>query len=345
MGARKHRVIAFGELMMRLDPRSHQRIVQASEFEVRYTGGEANAAALLAALGVDSACVSKVPDNEVGQACVDYLRRFGIDTTYISRGGERLGLLYVETGAAQRASKVVYDRDHTSLRGASADDFDWDAILHGADWLHFSGTAPASGATVTSILEAGLSQAKDRGVRISCDLNYRSKLWSPAEAREAMTRLMPYVDVLIGNEEDATIVFGISAEGSDVVGGDLKVESYRRVAEQLRQAWDLDAVATTLRTSLSASVNEWAGLLFDGTTHHLSRTYRIDPIVDRVGGGDAFSGGLIFGMLEGMDPQACVEFAVAASCLKHSIPGDLALLSRAEIEALVAGDASGRVQR
>ena len=281
----------------------------------------------------------------MGQACVDYLRRFGIDTTYIARGGERLGLLYVETGASQRASKVVYDRDNTSLRGASADDFEWDAILRDADWLHFSGTAPASGAIVTSILEAGLSLAKERGVRVSCDLNYRSKLWSPAEARDAMSRLMPYVDVLIGNEEDATIVFGVSAEGSDVVGGDLKVESYRMVAEQLMQAFALDAVATTLRTSISASINDWAGLLFDGSTHHVSRTYRIDPIVDRVGGGDAFSGGLIYGMLEGMDSQACVEFAVAASCLKHSIPGDFALLTRAEIEALVAGDASGRVQR
>lgn len=345
MATRPHRVVTFGELLMRLEPPGHQRLIQASAFEVRYTGAEANAAALLASLGVETACVSRVPQHEVGQACVDYLRRFGIDTSHIARGGDRLGLFYLETGAAQRPSKVVYDREHTSLRQASPADFDWDAILDGADWLHFSGTAPASGPAIVSILEDGLGQAKQRGIRVSCDLNYRRKLWGPEEAREAMTRLMRYVDVLIGNEEDATIVFGFEAEGVDVVHGELRIESYRHIAERLAGMFELDAVATTLRTSISASVNRWAGLLYDGTTHHVSATYEIDPIVDRVGGGDAFSGGLIFGMLEGMDPQACVEFAAAASCLKHSIPGDFAVLSRSEIEALVAGDASGRVQR
>ncbi len=330
---------------MRLQPKGPQRLVQASEFEVRYTGAEANAAALLAALGVRAYCVSKVPRHEVGQACVDYLRRFGIDTTHIARGGDRLGLFYLESGAAQRPSKVVYDREHTSLRQASADDFDWDEILAGADWFHFSGTVPASGPAVVSALETGLSMAKERDVRVSCDLNYRRRLWSPDEARAAMTRLMRYVDVLIGNEEDATIVFGIDAEGVDVVQGDLRIDAYRQIAENLTQEFGFDAVATTLRTSISASVNQWAGVLYDGADHHVSRRYEIDPIVDRVGGGDAFSGALIYAMLESMDALTAVEFAVAASCLKHSIPGDFALLSRAEIETLVAGDGSGRVQR
>lgn len=345
MGTRKHRVIAFGELLMRLAPPDHQRFVQASQFSVGYTGAEANVAALLASLGVDAASVSRVPATEVGQACIDHLRRFGIDTRHVARGGSRLGLFYLETGASQRASKVIYDRDHTSLRSASSDDFDWDAILEGADWLHFSGTAPASGPAIIDTLEAGLSRARKTGVRVSCDLNYRRKLWTPEEARAAMTRLMPYVDVLIGNEEDAMTVFGIAAERIDVVHGALDAESYRQIASRLMGTYDLAWVATTLRTSISASVNRWAGLLYDGSDQYLSRTYEIDPIVDRVGGGDAFSGGLIFGMLEGMAPQACVEFAAAASCLKHSIPGDFAHLSLSEIEALVAGDASGRVQR
>lgn len=330
---------------MRLEPKGHERIVQASEFGVRYTGGEANAAVLLASLGVEAACVSRVPANEVGQACVDYLRRFGIDTSHIARGGERLGLFYLETGASQRASKVIYDREHTALRTARSSDFDWDRILAGADWLHFSGTAPASGPAIVDVLLEGLSLAQARGVRVSCDLNYRRTLWSPDAAREAMERLMPYVDVLIGNEEDASTVFGIGAEGVDVVAGKLEVEAYRAIAAHLLARFDLDLVATTLRTSLSASVNRWAGLIDDGEHQVRSREYEIAPIVDRVGAGDAFSGALIFGLLEGMDPQACVEFAVAASCLKHSIPGDVALLSRVEIETLLQGDASGRVRR
>lgn len=345
MSPRPHRMVAFGELLMRLQPHGHQRIVQADRFDVGYTGGEANAAALLAGLGVETACVSRVPDNEVGQACVDHLRRFGIETTHVARGGDRLGLFYLETGASQRASKVIYDRDHTSLRSATADDFDWAAILESADWLHFSGTAPASGPAVVEILETGLQLASEQGVRVSCDLNYRRKLWTPAEARAAMKRLMPFVDVLIGNEEDATTVFGLSAEGIDVVHGELDTASYRRIADQLMEMFELDYVATTLRTSISASKNRWAGAIYDGQQQYLSRTYEIEPIVDRVGGGDAFSGGLIYGLLQELDPQACVDFAVAASCLKHSIPGDFAHLSLAEIETLLAGDASGRVQR
>lgn len=339
------KVVVFGELMLRLNPRGNERIVQAGEFEVRYTGAEANVAALLAGLGVEAYAVSKVPAHEIGEACVNYLRRFGVRTDHVARGGERLGIFYLEAGAAQRASNVIYDRGHTAIRDVHPSDFDWDAILRGADWFHFSGTAPALGENVRVVLREGLTLAKERGVRVSCDLNYRARLWRPDEAKMVMTDLMTYVDVLIGNEEDAAKVFGIIAEGSDVTKGELPSTSYEHVATELAREFGLRHVATTLRRSVSASVNHWAGMLFDGERHYVSRSYEISPVVDRVGAGDAFSGGLIYAMLRGFDPQACVEFAVAASCLKHSIPGDFDLVSLGEIEVLIAGDASGRVRR
>ncbi|MHB8890716.1 MAG: PfkB family carbohydrate kinase [Candidatus Limnocylindrales bacterium] len=341
---RQPRVVAFGELMLRLNPRGHERLVQASEFEVRFTGAEANAAAMLAGLGVRASCVSRVPDTEIGQACINYLRRFGIETSGIARGGDRLGLFYLETGASQRASKVIYDRDNSALRSAEPDEFDWPALLADADWLHFSGTAPALGDRVRTILRDALGHARSIGVTVSCDLNYRAKLWSPAEARRVMTELMPSVDVLIGNEEDAEKVFGIRAAGSDVVKGNLVLSSYEQVSSELARRFNLRYVATTLRTSVSASLNHWAGMLYDGDVH-VSRSYEIHPIVDRVGGGDSFSAGLIYGLLTGWDSQRCVEFAAAASCLKHSIAGDFNLVSLQEVETLLGGDASGRVVR
>jgi 2-dehydro-3-deoxygluconokinase len=289
--------------------------------------------------------VSRVPAHELGQACLNYVRRFGVDTEFVARGGDHLGIMYLETGAAQRGSKVIYDRDHTAFRDAEVAEFDWAAILEGADWLHFSGTAPALGPKVQAVLVEGLKTARARGVTVSCDLNYRAKLWSPQEAHRVMTGLMEWVDVLIGNEEDAAKVFGIRAEGSDVTRGDLVVDAYQRVADQLAARFGLRYVATTLRRSVSASINGWAGMLYDGATHHVSGSYEIHPIVDRVGGGDSFTAGLIYGLLTGMEPLACVEFAVAASCLKHSIPGDFNLVSLDEVNALLAGDASGRVQR
>ena len=339
------KMVGFGELMMRLNPPGHARFVQARDFEVRYTGAEANVAVMLARLGVASYVVSRVPRHELGQACIDYVRSFGVNTDFVARGGDHLGIMYLESGAAQRGSKVIYDRDHTSIRGARPDEFDWDLILVDADWLHFSGTAPALGPEVRAVLLEGLQIARTRKVTVSCDLNYRAKLWSPEDARQVMTGLMEYVDVLIGNEEDAAKVFGITAGASDVSRGDLDVPSYQGVAEQLMDAFDLRYVATTLRRSVSASVNGWAGLLYDGTTHHQSRSYEIHPIVDRVGGGDSFTAGLVYGLLTGMDHAACVEFAAAASCLKHSIPGDFNLVSLNEINQLLEGDASGRVQR
>ncbi len=339
------RVVVFGELMLRLNPHGNERIVQASEFEVRYTGAEANVAALLAGLGVEVFAVSKVPGHEVGDACVNYLRRFGIKTDYIARGGERLGILYLETGASQRASSVIYDRGQTSIRDVRSSDFDWRTILEGADWFHFSGTTPALGEPVRATLRDALRVANERGIRVSCDLNYRAKLWSTHEANEVMTELMTYVDVLIGNEEDAAKVFGIVADGSDVTAGELPAAAYQRVATELSRRFGVGRVATTLRRSISASVNHWAGMLYDDQGHHLSRSYEISPVVDRVGAGDAFAGGLIYAILRGYDSQSSVEFATAASCLKHSIPGDFGLVSLGEIEALVGGDASGRVRR
>jgi 2-dehydro-3-deoxygluconokinase len=345
MTPRQPKMVAFGELMMRLSPPGNERLVQADEFEVRFTGGEANAAVMLAGLGFRTYAVARVPAHELGQACINYLRRFGVNTDYVARGGDHLGIMYLETGASQRGAKVIYDRDHTAMQGVTPADFDWPAILDGADWLHFSGTAPALGENVRAVLHDGLRVARELGVTVSCDLNYRAKLWGARDARAVMSELMPFVDVLIGNEEDVAKVFGIKAGGSDVVRGELQLDSYREVAEQMAETFGFRYVATTLRTSISASVNRWAGMLYDSRQHHLSRSYEINPIVDRVGGGDSFTAGLIYGLVNQRDPQACVEFAAAASCLKHSIPGDFNLISLEEVEALLAGDASGRVQR
>lgn len=345
MSEARAKVVTFGELMLRLNPHGQQRIVQADEFEVRYTGAEANAAVMLAGLGFETFAVSRVPGHELGQACINYLRRFGVNTDYVVRGGDHLGIMYLEAGAAQRGSRVIYDRDHTSFQEAVPAEFEWDRILSGADWFHFSGTAPALGEQVRAVLREGLATARSRGIRVSCDLNYRAKLWGRQQVRTVMTDLMAYVDVLIGNEEDAEKVFGITAEGSDVVHGELLAASYEKVASRLADAFGFKYVATTLRSSVSASVNGWAGMLFDGKRHFVSRSYEINPVVDRVGGGDSFSAGLIYGLLRGLEPQACVEFAAAASCLKHSIPGDFSLVSLLEVETLLAGDASGRVQR
>ena len=337
--------VGFGDLLIRLEPPDRQRIVQASSFHVGFTGAEANAAVLLAELGVPARVASRVPASPVGQACLNFLRRYGLDTSTVVRGGERLGIFYVETGAAQRASTIVYDRAHSSFATSGPGDYDWSKILDGAAWLHFSGTAPALGESVRGALREGLQEARERGVTVSCDLNYRARMWTAEDAHAEMTRLAPFIDVLFGNEEDAATVFGVKAEGSDVTKGELPVESYQVVAERLMETYGFGTVATSLRTSVSASHNRWAGMMSTRDGHFVSRTYDITPIVDRVGGGDSFAGGLIFGLLRGDPAQDCVEFAAAASCLKHSIPGDLDLVSEDEVRALVAGDGSGRVRR
>jgi 2-dehydro-3-deoxygluconokinase len=337
--------VVYGELLLRLDPPGFQRIVQADTFEVRFTGAEANAGVSLVNFGIPTRVVSRVPDTDIGEACLRFLRRFGLDTAYVARGGDRLGLFYLETGVAQRPSKVIYDRGGTSIRTPAAGDYNWAAIFSGAGWFHFSGTAAALGDQAVSALDEALTAAVGAGVTVSCDLNYRAQLWGDRKPGDVMEPLMDRVDVLIGNEEDAERIFGVKASGSDVIAGRVDAGAYAHAAEELVRRFGFRYVATTLRGSRSASNNSWAAILSNGTTAWASRVYEIEPIVDRVGAGDAFSGGLICGLMTGMDEQAAVDFATAASCLKHSIPGDFNLVSAADVERLLGGDASGRVQR
>ena len=338
------KVITFGEIMMRLNPEGYRRFVQADRFEASYAGGEANVAVGLAQFGMDAAFVSKVPAHEIGQCAVNELRRFGVDTSLILRGGDRLGLYYVEKGASQRASKVIYARADSAIAKAAVSEFDWDAIFENVAWFHWTGITPALGGELPEICLEACKAAKAHGVTISCDLNFRKKLWTSAQANAVMSKLMPYVDVCIANEEDAKDVFGIAASGTDIAAGKLSREGYRSVAEQLCARFGFKAVAITLRGSISASDNDWAAMLYTGGETYFSPTYHI-RIVDRVGGGDSFGAGLIYAMLNGKAPQDTVNFAVAASCLKHSIEHDFDLVSVSEVEALAAGNASGRVQR
>ena len=338
------KVITFGELMLRLAPLGYYRFVQADTLGATFGGGEANVAVSLANYGMDAAFVTKLPKHEIGQAAVNSLRKYGVDTSLITRGGDRVGIYYLEKGASQRASKCIYDRAHSAIAEATSADFDWDKIFEGADWFHFTGITPALGANVAEFCKEACKAAKAHGVKISCDLNYRGKLWTRAQARETMTELCKYVDVCIGNEEDAKDVFGIEAENTDIHGGKLNYDGYKSVAKQLKDTFGFEKVAITLRTSITANDNDWAAMLYDGNDYYFSKKYNIH-IVDRVGGGDSFGAGLIYGLLSGKDCQAALEFAVAASCLKHSIEGDYNMVSVDEAEKLAGGDGSGRVQR
>lgn len=338
------RVITFGEIMMRLNPEGYLRLVQANRLEASFAGGEANVAASLAGYGVDAAYVSKVPAHEIGQCAVNEIRRFGVDTQYILRGGKRLGIYFVEKGASQRASKVIYDRADSAITQAKIGEFDWDTIFKDADWFHWTGITPALGGDLPEICLEACKAAKAHGVKISCDLNYRKKLWTTEEAGRTMAKLMPYVDVCIANEEDAKDVFGIAAADTDINAGKLDHEGYISVAKQLSERFGFEKVAITLRSSISANDNDWAGMLYSDGAAYFSPTYHIH-IVDRVGGGDSFGGGLIYALLNGKEPQAAIDFAVAASCLKHTIEHDFNLVSVPEVESLAAGNTSGRVQR
>ena len=338
------RVVTFGEIMLRLEPEGYYRFLQAASYGATYGGGEANVAISLANFGFDSRYVTKLPKHEIGQAGVNALRQFGVDTQFITRGGDRVGIYFLEKGASQRASKVIYDRAGSAIALASPSDFDWDAIFEGADWFHFTGITPALGDNVAAICLEACKKAKEKNIPISCDLNYRNKLWSKEKAREVMTQLCEYVDVCISNEEDASDVFGIKSSGTDVTTGKLNAEGYKEVAERLAKEHGFKKVAITLRESISANDNIWAAMLYDGTEYCFSRKYPVH-IVDRVGGGDSFGAGLIYGILTGLDTRATVEFAVAASCLKHSIEGDFNMVSVDEVNKLAGGDASGRVQR
>lgn len=338
------KVITFGEIMMRLNPEGYRRFVQCDSFEASYAGGEANVAVSLAAYGLDSAYVTKVPAHEIGQCAVNELRRYGVDTSLIVRGGERLGIYFVEKGASQRASKVIYDRANSAIALAKPEDFNWNEIFSGADWFHFTGITPALGGDMPQVCLEACQTAKAMGIKISCDLNYRKKLWAREQANECMSKLMPYVDVCIANEEDAKDVFGIEAADTDIDSGKLSRDGYISVARQLTEKFGFDKVAITLRGSISASDNDWSGMLYSDGQAYFSPTYHVH-IVDRVGGGDSFGGGLIYSLINGWDEQKAIDFAVAASCLKHSIEHDFNLVSISEVENLAAGNASGRVQR
>ena len=338
------KVITFGEIMLRLNPEGYLRFVQADKYEATFGGGEANVAVSLANYGMDASFVTKLPSHEIGQCAINELRRYGVDTSKIVRGGPRVGIYYAEKGASQRPSKVIYDRAGSSIALAQPSDFNWDEIFEGADWFHFTGITPALGGNLPEICLEACKAAHERRITVSCDLNYRKKLWTREQARECMSKLVPYVDVCISNEEDAKDVFGIEAENTDIDSGKLNHEGYISVARQLSERFGCKYVAITLRSSISANDNDWAGMLYTDGKAHFSKQYHMH-IVDRVGGGDSFGGGLIYSLLSGYDPQKAIDFAVAASCLKHTIEHDFNLCSVAEVESLAGGNASGRVQR
>ena len=338
------KVVTFGEIMLRLSPAGYNRFLQNGSFEATFGGAEANVAVSLANYGVESAFVTRLPDHAIGRGAVHALRAFGVDTSAVVYGGERIGVYYVEKGAGERGSVCIYDRKHSAISEASDGDFDWDTIFDGADWFHFTGITPALGGQLSAICENACRAARRLGLTVSCDLNYRSKLWSREQAGETMDRLCRYADVCIANEEDAQDVFGIAAADSDVTAGRLDRAGYMSVAHQLASRFGFRKVAITLRTSLSASDNLWQGMLFDGTDYAFSREHSI-RIVDRVGGGDCFAAGLIYALRSRMDTQSAVEFAASASALGQTIEGDFNRVSADEVLRLMRGDASGRVQR
>lgn len=338
------RVVTFGELMLRLAPQGYLRFLQEPCFQATFGGGEANVAVSLANFGVDTTFVTKLPCNDIAQAAIRELKGFGVDTSFVARGGNRIGIYYLEKGASMRPSKVIYDRANSSISEAVQADFDWDSIFDGADWFHFTGITPALSDSVAKITEQALKVAKAKGVKVSCDLNYRKKLWNKEKAREVMSKLMPYVDVLIANEGDADDVFGIKPQDNDVESGKINRNGYAQVAQRLIDNFGFESVAITLRESISANDNNWGAMLYTKGETYFSKTYPIH-IVDRVGGGDSFGAGLIYALLNGYDNQGAIEFAVASSALKHTIEGDYNRVSVEEVEQLRKGNASGRVQR
>jgi len=342
------KVVTFGEIMLRLAPPGFLRFSQARTFEVLYGGGEANVAVSLANYGETAELVTRLPKNDLGDACLAFLHSYGVRTDHVARGGERLGIYFLEAGAAQRASKVVYDRANSSFATLQPGMIDWKAALEGADWFHWTGITPAVSQGAAEACKEGIQVAKQMGLTVSCDMNYRAKLWKWGKsAGEVMSDLVSLCDVAIGNEEDADKVFGIKAPETDVTAGKVEADKYLHVCEQLSQRFpSLKTVSITLRGSVSASHNTWSGVLWSEGKFFTAPTYDIIPIVDRVGGGDSFMGGLIYGLRKYTDdPGKALRFAVAASCLKHSIMGDFNAATVAEVEQLMAGDASGRVSR
>lgn len=341
------KVVTMGEIMLRLSTPNNERFIQADEFDVNYGGGEANVAVSLANFGYDTEYVTALPANPIGESAIAALRKYNVGTKYISRSGDRVGIYYLETGSAMRASNVVYDRAHSSISEAKISEFNFDAIFKDASWFHFTGITPAISDSAAELTKAACIAAKKNGVTVSCDLNFRKKLWTSEKAKKVMTDLMQYVDVCIGNEEDADKVLGFKAENTDVTKGELNLKGYEEVFNKMIDTFGFKYVISSLRQSVSASNNGWSACIMDGTTRKFyhSKTYSITPIVDRVGGGDSFAAGCICGLLDELAMEDALEFGVAASALKHTIPGDFNYVTRAEVDNLKGGDGSGRVQR
>ncbi len=342
------KVVTFGEIMLRLSPPNFKRFIQTRSFDVIYGGGEANVAVSLANYGIPVDYITKLPNNEIGDACIKFLRQFGVNTKNIVRGGNRIGIYYLEMGSSIRPSKVIYDRANSAISEADPKDFNWDKIFEGASWFHWTGITPAISQNLANICLEAVKVAKEKNITVSCDLNYRSKLWKYGKAPiDVMPELVKHCDVAIGNEEDAEKVLRIKAPDTDVSTGKVEATNYRVVVEEIvKQYPNLKQVAITLRGSISASYNTWSAILYDGNEMYVGPQYEITPIVDRVGGGDSFMGGLIYGLLTYKeDLQMVLNFAIAASCLKHTILGDFNLVSVDEVLKLMGGDSSGRVSR
>lgn len=338
------KIVTLGEIMLRLSTPGNKRFVQSDSFDAVFGGGEANVAVSCANYGHEVYFVSKLPKHEIGQSAINALRKYGVKTDYIARGGDRIGIYYLETGASMRPSKVIYDRAHSAIAEASATDFDFDKIMEDASWFHWSGITPAISEKAARLTELACQAAKRHHVTVSVDLNFRKKLWTKEQAQTVMRPLMQYVDVCIGNEEDAELCLGFKPD-ADVVGGKTDAEGYKSIFAAMADEFGFKYVISTLRESFSASHNGWKAMIYNGKEFYVSKRYDITPIIDRVGGGDAFSGGIIHGLLTMKTQAEALEFAVAASALKHTINGDFNLVSEEEVKALAGGDASGRVQR
>ena len=338
------KIVTLGEIMLRLSTCHNERFVQSKKFDVSYGGGEANVTVSLSNFGHDAYFVSKVPNNEVGQSAINHLRRFGVHVPYVIKGGSRLGTYFLETGASMRPSKVIYDRAHSAISEAEISEFNFDEIFKDADWFHFTGITPALSEEASLLTLEALKSAKKQGVTVSVDLNFRKKLWTSEKAQSVMIPLMKYVDVCIGNEEDAHLVLGYKPEGTDVTQGELELSGYKSISKRMKEELGFKYIVSSLRESYSASDNGWSAVIYDGETFYQSKKYDI-RIIDRVGGGDSFAAGLIHGLLSKEKIEDALEFAVAASALKHTIHGDFNLVTVEEVESLVGGDASGRVQR
>lgn len=338
------KMIGFGDFMVRLSPPGYERFIQAGQFNVNYTGAEANVCVALSHMGVKTDFVTRLPDNDIAHAGIAELRKHGVNTDKIVFGGDRMGVFYLEKGAAQRPSKIVYDRKYTSVATGGIECYDWEKAFEDCSWFHITGITPALSETIPAVCIDACKKAHKMGLTVSCDLNYRKNLWTPAQAFETMKQIMPHIDVLIANEEDAELVLGIKAQGSDVMKGVLSDEGYADVARKIEQQYGIGTVAISMRRSISASDNDWGAMLYKDGKAHFSSRYMIH-LVDRVGGGDSFAGGLIYGLMNEFDAQHAIEFAAAASCLKQTVEMDFSLSTAAEVEKLVGGNATGRVER